>query len=583
MVIPHGVYLSSSGGFEQEFKAGLPGIYCFQDSRKPIYLRESDAAVVSGAAPWLYLLAMAGKPKTEGRGTIVFPVHSTDEIKKSISRRDDFITMLQNLPEEMQPVRVCMYWRDIQLGSHKPYLEASIPVVTAGHMFDENFADRLLRIMRSAVYLVTNELGSHIFYGAAAGLKVTIVEGFSYEIYASKSVIERDWLPWSTDTDVKKKIDSLFNKHDNWFEGTKNWEDQRHFALEVLGNHHFHTPRQLLAIMTKLSLRKGWLLKTLIKLPPPALSTTTLPDAQIADWGPREIIVREQSSPDDGVDFWIRLATDDTVIGGEVCIDGTAADRTDFFPGLITSRFNAAALSSLGQRELTIRTRATKVSRFLGKVDVVKSTPLSDVEVLDWGPREIVLITASESRLRRSRSFWIKFHRNQALAAAEVLLEGVPAIATEWRAGLITAEFAGSSDLGLKRLELRSGSVRLHVGNVTVREATSLDDIRVADWGPQKSTPNDLPNLQPDGSCAVWIKLASEETILGADLTLNGVSASNIQTTPGLVTASFPAELFEVPGEKRLVITSGHDGRDLLVGSIQVRDVRPNVMERPRP
>lgn len=120
--------------------------------------------------PSPFVLAMQLAPDDGRRrsGTLFFPCHSTQATPADVDFRELAASLLL-LPPERQPVTVCLYWRDVQLGHHRIFEEAGIKTVSAGHMHDEDFLFHLRNLLGAHEFAASNELGSHVFYAMYAG------------------------------------------------------------------------------------------------------------------------------------------------------------------------------------------------------------------------------------------------------------------------------------------------------------------------------------------------------------------------------------------------------------------------------
>jgi hypothetical protein len=168
--MPHGVELSADFVYSGEIEHDLPAIYSFPAYRDESYRALTDKLVIPGCSPWLYL----PRPAVRNRDTILLmPAHSLANIEAEMDD-SQFARTVQQRFAGAQLV-CCMYWRDVQLGRHLHYLRHDIPVVTAGHMNDPRFAERLAEHFATAKLLVTNDLGSHVFYAAAHEVPVVVL------------------------------------------------------------------------------------------------------------------------------------------------------------------------------------------------------------------------------------------------------------------------------------------------------------------------------------------------------------------------------------------------------------------------
>ena len=109
-----------------------------------------------------------GNDNVERKGTLIFPSHSTHHITVGFDF-GAFADDLLELPSELQPIHVCIYWKDYLLGHHEEYLKRGIKVVSAGHIYDPQFMLRLYDMLRQYKYMASNEIGSHLVYGYLSG------------------------------------------------------------------------------------------------------------------------------------------------------------------------------------------------------------------------------------------------------------------------------------------------------------------------------------------------------------------------------------------------------------------------------
>lgn len=114
--------------------------------------------------------AEGGKRDLPRHGTIAFPCHSTKTIKARYDHAE-YADSLRGLPAELQPVVVCIYWRDYLDGVGKIYTDHGLPLVTAGHMFDDDFLLRFYDLCRQFRYATSNTIGTHLFLTVASGCR----------------------------------------------------------------------------------------------------------------------------------------------------------------------------------------------------------------------------------------------------------------------------------------------------------------------------------------------------------------------------------------------------------------------------
>lgn len=118
------------------------------------------------AAPFVYASLMTpDRPERDGTIAFLSRVGSGASAAELERRADE----LQGLDRALQPVSVCLRWDDVVAGNHLPFARAGVRVVSAGHRSDPDFLYRLVYLFRCHRYLITNGIGSHLFYGIHAG------------------------------------------------------------------------------------------------------------------------------------------------------------------------------------------------------------------------------------------------------------------------------------------------------------------------------------------------------------------------------------------------------------------------------
>jgi FkbM family methyltransferase len=146
-----------------------PIVFASAAQRDEYYKQTGKRAYVSGS-PFVACRRLNQiEQDSDARGTVAFPVHSTHLIDVAIDW-EQYADDLLNLPAELQPVTVCLYWKDLLAGRHIPFLERGMAVVTTGHMADPDFATTFYAILRRHRYCTSNMVGSYTFYAVEMGL-----------------------------------------------------------------------------------------------------------------------------------------------------------------------------------------------------------------------------------------------------------------------------------------------------------------------------------------------------------------------------------------------------------------------------
>lgn len=108
-------------------------------------------------------------PDRAARGTLAVPTHSTHHVQ-ALFDAEAYAEELLRLPEAFQPVTVCLYWKDLLLEQHLPFMKKGLRVVCAGHLFDPNFTANFYRHLRAHRYVTGNAIGSHTVYALEMGI-----------------------------------------------------------------------------------------------------------------------------------------------------------------------------------------------------------------------------------------------------------------------------------------------------------------------------------------------------------------------------------------------------------------------------
>jgi hypothetical protein len=104
----------------------------------------------------------------KARGTLVFAAHTTEHIENA-SSIDAYIQSLKELPQQYQPITICIHPIDVNKGLHLKY-NRHFEVVSAGHHQHPNFIERFYAILSKYQYTSSNMIGSYALYAAEMGI-----------------------------------------------------------------------------------------------------------------------------------------------------------------------------------------------------------------------------------------------------------------------------------------------------------------------------------------------------------------------------------------------------------------------------
>ncbi len=138
--------------------------------RVEIFREYSSKPCAVMGSPFVHYRRLNGcEIASEAMGTVAFPTHSTHHIKTQIDWRR-YCRDLRRIPERYQPITVCLYWKDVLDGLHRTFSEEGFRVVSAGHIYDDGFVERLYGIFAQHRFITSNEICSAGIYGMEMGL-----------------------------------------------------------------------------------------------------------------------------------------------------------------------------------------------------------------------------------------------------------------------------------------------------------------------------------------------------------------------------------------------------------------------------
>ena len=168
--IEHGLYFGETT-FDTEIKdTGLPALLTYSEVRKNHIRKKSDICTIA-VGPYIHYanaieeIKINAIRKSLGKTLLVFPMHSTDVIKCEYDI-EEYIKYIRKFSEDkkFQSVIICMFYRDIELGRDKKYIDAGYKIVSAGYKVDPFFLERLKSIFLISDYVLTNDVGTHVGY-----------------------------------------------------------------------------------------------------------------------------------------------------------------------------------------------------------------------------------------------------------------------------------------------------------------------------------------------------------------------------------------------------------------------------------
>lgn len=192
VVVPHGIVYDPSYVWEIERRALLPVVLAYNDNRAQAYADSTRKLPIRTAVPYGYISRLVAEAATEERsGTLFFPSHSSHRATADVN----FAAMadaLMQVEAKYQPVTVCIYWRDHELGHHQPFVERGFDVVSAGHIFDPEFLFRLFFLCQRHRYAAANHVGASLLYSVLAGCSFFLLPGFGATYSGMQAHLQQD-------------------------------------------------------------------------------------------------------------------------------------------------------------------------------------------------------------------------------------------------------------------------------------------------------------------------------------------------------------------------------------------------------
>jgi hypothetical protein len=242
VAIEHGVAIVEQI-WEVDLQTRMPLFLCAASRRADSYNALADGGRHAEAVgPMIAYAASDGSmPKEAGsRRLVVFPAHSTHHIE-AVYDVADFAARLEPYRSEWDEIQVCLYWRDVVLGTHRPYIEHGFDCVTAGHMHDRGFLPRLRSILEGADAVVSNEIGSHMLYAIVLDRPAWLHDQRIEYSAESQEVLERDGA--SARHLAEETIQTLRRLFSERHDAVT--DEQREFVHEVAGVEHVRSPERM--------------------------------------------------------------------------------------------------------------------------------------------------------------------------------------------------------------------------------------------------------------------------------------------------------------------------------------------------
>ncbi len=145
----------------------LPAIFTFSEYRFP-YLRQFTNKALFAIGPSIHYAKseisdeeLKKTKQTLGKTLLVFLPHSAWSIYVYFDH-NQIIANIKRIEKEFNTILICLGWRDVLRGLEKPYVSEGYTCVTAGHVYDKKFLERLKTIIFISTHTMSFSFGTHI-------------------------------------------------------------------------------------------------------------------------------------------------------------------------------------------------------------------------------------------------------------------------------------------------------------------------------------------------------------------------------------------------------------------------------------
>ncbi|MGB1218146.1 MAG: hypothetical protein ACPG4W_00060 [Flavobacteriales bacterium] len=170
-IIEHGIYYDDYIIDFEVYKNRFPAILTFGPIRYNFFktLGNVNKSIHKIGPHIAYVDSLLSVDKLEelkselGSVLLVFPLHSIE----SHSTKFDYTSWIKEISKvgkDYDTVVVSIYYQDIVINNHLPYLKAGFKVVTAGHRSDLNFLPRVKSIISLSDMTMANDIGTSLGY-----------------------------------------------------------------------------------------------------------------------------------------------------------------------------------------------------------------------------------------------------------------------------------------------------------------------------------------------------------------------------------------------------------------------------------
>lgn len=175
-VVEHAIFLNDYVHYtwEKDINSSLPMMFCANKPHADYITKNTNKIGVPIGPMISYALPFVAQEEVKEDSVLVIPAHSTHYF----SARHDEREIFQYIDEygiSEENVTVLVYWKDYLSGRHQIYKDKGYNLVSAGHIFSSGFLYLLADIISKHKYVMTNKVGTHVFYSVLMGKPVWAV------------------------------------------------------------------------------------------------------------------------------------------------------------------------------------------------------------------------------------------------------------------------------------------------------------------------------------------------------------------------------------------------------------------------
>lgn len=184
LLLPHGVELGSAGAWSTTSKREVIATHIYSNPETLKLLNSGDyqGVFIRAEHPFVLLIRLLQNIEHEAdmvhdKRILFLPGKSSlGKLLTDGNYDQRAIENLRNLVR-IKNVDVLLPSNSIRAGRNKDYNHHGLRIITCGDTYDPKFMIRFINIVSSYSRVITNSIGSHLFYAKALGINMELIEG----------------------------------------------------------------------------------------------------------------------------------------------------------------------------------------------------------------------------------------------------------------------------------------------------------------------------------------------------------------------------------------------------------------------